>query len=82
VNALLLETLVACQRAGEIREGDPMELGLATAAMVHGLAALVADGHLGAALRDDRAAASRVYERTREVLYRGLHPAGRDGGPV
>jgi AcrR family transcriptional regulator len=81
VNALLLESLVACQRAGELREGDPMELGLATAAMVHGLAALVADGHLGAALRDDRAAAARVYERAREVLYRGLHPAGREGGP-
>jgi AcrR family transcriptional regulator len=77
VNALLLESLVACQRAGEIRDGDPRELGLATAAMVHGLAALVVDGQLGPEIRRDRAAATRLYERAREVLYRGLHPEGR-----
>lgn len=73
VNALLLEALVACQRAGEIREGDPLELGLTTAAMVHGLAALVADGQLGdvAARPED---AREVYRRARAVLFRGLHP--------
>jgi hypothetical protein len=75
VNALLLEALVACQRAGEIREGDPLELGLTTAAMVHGLAALVADGQLGPAA-SDVAAAREIYRRARAVLFSGLQPRG------
>ncbi len=73
VNAMLLEALVSCQRAGEIRDGDPLEIGLTTAAMVHGLAALVADGQLGdlAARPDD---AREVYRRARALLFRGLAP--------
>lgn len=81
VNALLLDSLVACQEAGEIREGDPLELGLATAAMTHGLAALAIEGHLGAALPSDRAAVEALYRRASAVLYRGLHPAGRETLP-
>ena len=73
VNALLLESLVACQRAGAIREGDPMELGLAIAAMTHGLASLVVDGQLGPAA-EDPAAAAALFDRARAVLQRGLHP--------
>jgi AcrR family transcriptional regulator len=78
VNALLREALVACQRAGEIRDGDPLEIGLATAAMVHGLAALVADGQLGGAATD-LDSAREIYRRARAVLFRGLHP-GPEGG--
>ncbi len=74
VSALLLEALVACQRAGEIRQGDPVELGLTTSAMVHGLAALVVDGQLGDAAADPRAALE-IYRRARAVLFAGLHPA-------
>jgi AcrR family transcriptional regulator len=74
VNALLLEALVACQRAGEIREGDPLALGLTTAAMVHGLAALIADGQLGAVAAEP-AAAREIYRRARAVLFEGLRPA-------
>ncbi len=73
VSALLLESLVACQRAGEIREGDPMELGLTIAAMTHGLAALAVDGQLGA-VAEDPAAAAELFDRARAVLFRGLHP--------
>jgi AcrR family transcriptional regulator len=73
VNALLLDALVACQRAGAIREGDPLELGLTTAAMVHGLAALIADGQLGAAVAEP-GAAREIYRRARAVLFQGLRP--------
>jgi AcrR family transcriptional regulator len=73
VNAILLDALVACQRAGQIREGDPLELGLATAAMVHGLAALIADGQLGEAASSVEAA-REIYRRARAVLFAGLRP--------
>ncbi len=82
VNALLLESLVACQQAGAIRDGDPLELGLTTAAMTHGLAALVIEGHLGAILPSDRGAIEELYRRASAVLYRGLHPAGRETLPA
>jgi AcrR family transcriptional regulator len=74
VNALLLDSLVACQRAGQLREGDPMELGLAIASMTHGLAALVTEGHLGAATPVDRPGLAELFRRAGDVLYRGLHP--------
>src|SRR5574341_1948090 len=82
VDALLLESLVACQRAGVIRDGDPLELGLATAAMTHGLAALAIEGHLGPALPSDPAALETLFLRANAVLYRGLHPAGREEPPA
>ena len=81
VNALLLENLVATQRSGAIREGDPLELGLTLGALTHGLAALVIDGHLGPTLHADRAAVETIYRRAHAVLYRGLHPAGRETLP-
>jgi AcrR family transcriptional regulator len=77
VNALLLDALVACQRAGEIRDGDPIEIGLTTAAMVHGLAGLVAEGQLGDAA-SDRGAALEIYRRARAILFEGLRPTRRD----
>ncbi len=73
VNAVLLEALVASQRAGEIRAGDPLEIGLTTSAMVHGLAGLVLDGQLGDAAADVETA-REVYRRARAVLFRGLRP--------
>ncbi|HSM93280.1 MAG TPA: TetR/AcrR family transcriptional regulator [Anaeromyxobacteraceae bacterium] len=82
VNEVLLRSLVACQEAGEIRAGDPLELGLATAAMTHGLAALVNDGHLGPALGTDPEAVAALYQRASGVLYRGLHPPGRENLPT
>lgn len=82
VNALLLESLTGCQRAGILREGDPLELGLATAAMTHGLAALAIEGHLGPALPSDPAAVERLFRGANAVLYRGLHPPGREEPPA
>jgi AcrR family transcriptional regulator len=82
VNALLLANLVATQRAGAIREGDPLELGLTLGALTHGLAALVIDGHLGPTLHADRGAVEAIYRGAHAVLYRGLHPAGRETLPA
>jgi AcrR family transcriptional regulator len=79
VNALLLESLTACQRVGLLRDGDPLELGLTTAAVTHGLAALVVEGHLGASLPSDPAAVEALFRRVNAVLYRGLHPEGGEG---
>jgi AcrR family transcriptional regulator len=76
VNALLLEGLVAAQQAGVIREGDPLELGLAIASLTHGLAAFVIDGHLGR--HPDAAAVEELFHRANAVLFRGLHPSGRE----
>jgi hypothetical protein len=73
VNAVLLDALVASQRAGEIRAGDPLEIGLTTSAMVHGLAGLVLDGQLGDAAADV-ATAREIYRRARAVLFQGLRP--------
>lgn len=73
VNALLLESLVASQRAGHIRDGDPLELGLVIASMTHGLASLVVDGQLGAVAQDP-AAVAELFDRARAILFRGLHP--------
>lgn len=73
VNEVLLQSLVAAQRAGEIRDGNPMEIGLAISAMVHGLAAFTIDGHLGFG-PDDRSRAMDVYDRVRTILFQGLHP--------
>jgi AcrR family transcriptional regulator len=81
VNALLLQSLIACQRSGQLRDGDPMELGLALASMTHGLAALVIEGHLGSATPADRAGVAELFRRAGDVLYRGLHPEPLEAGP-
>src|SRR5512133_1667509 len=81
VNALLLESLVATQRSGAIREGDPLELGLTLAALTHGLAAMVIEGHLGPTIHSDPAAVEAIFRRAQAILYRGLHPAGRETLP-
>jgi AcrR family transcriptional regulator len=44
--ALLVDGIVACQHAGQVRHGDPRQLALAAWSIVHGLAALVVDGQL------------------------------------
>jgi AcrR family transcriptional regulator len=82
VNALLLESLTGCQREGVVREGDPLELGLVTAAVTHGLAALAIEGHLGPALPSDPASVETLYRRAHAVLYRGLHPPGLEEPPA
>ena len=72
VNNLLLESLLACQREGQIRGGDPMELGLAIGSMVHGLAMLILEGQLAGEISKEHALGA--YEHARGVLFRGLHP--------
>jgi AcrR family transcriptional regulator len=43
---LLVESIVACQRAGQLPDGDPMPLVLTCWSAVHGLASLWLDGPL------------------------------------
>ncbi len=43
---LLVEAIRDCQRAGQVRPGDPEELALAAWSATHGLSSLVVDGQL------------------------------------
>ncbi len=43
---LLLDSVVACQESGELKAGDPRELGLAAWSSIHGLASLWVDHQL------------------------------------
>jgi AcrR family transcriptional regulator len=69
--ALLVEGIVACQHAGQIRQGDPGELALAAWSSVHGLAALVVDGQLA-----DRSPLTgpALAEAVTRDLFLGLGP--------
>lgn len=70
---LFLETIVAGQRTGVIREGDPMQIALACWSMVHGLAVLLIEGQLG---RYDRPLEARKLARlVARLLQEGLEKA-------
>jgi hypothetical protein len=42
----LTDIIVAGQRAGELRSGDPLVIGLAGQALVYGLSQMIIDGYL------------------------------------
>lgn len=50
---LFVETVVACQRAGAARTGDPSEIAIEAWAYVHGLISLHLEGLLPQRMRDD-----------------------------
>lgn len=54
--AVLLDAMKACQSAGLLRDDDVQTLALAAWSLVHGLAMLCLDGHLGSANPEDLAA--------------------------
>ncbi len=64
---VLAGAVARCQEAGRVREGDPQALSRAAWALVHGLAMLLIDGHLGAAASTGQ----QAREATR-VLWQGL----------
>lgn len=69
--AVLIESIVACQEAGLLREEDGQVLSLTAWSLVHGLAMLMLDGHLGPGGRTP-AAAEATAERVAGLLWAGL----------
>jgi AcrR family transcriptional regulator len=68
---VMLDELVGCQKAGLVRHGEPMDLGLGAWAMIHGMCALLLDGQLErfAIRREDGPA--RTLDLA-ELLWTGL----------
>ena len=71
--ALLVQAIVDCQAAGQVRSGAPEELAVAAWSIVHGLAALLVDGKL-----KDRAGttaeAERLAHTITDLFMQGLAP--------
>ncbi|MGH7398215.1 MAG: TetR/AcrR family transcriptional regulator [Candidatus Rokuibacteriota bacterium] len=70
---LLVQAIVECQAAGQIRTGAPEDLAVAAWSIVHGLAALLVDGKL-----EDHAAtaadAERLAHTVTDLFMLGLAP--------
>ena len=71
--ALLVQAIMDCQTAGQVRSGDPEELAVAAWSIVHGLAALLVDGKL-----KDRVGSAEEAERlahtVTDLFMLGLKP--------
>lgn len=65
----LLDGVVACQEAGVIRSGDPLELARVAWAQVHGLSALIVDGKIDASSDDE---IERLALFSSQVLFHGM----------
>jgi AcrR family transcriptional regulator len=69
-HAALLATLREAQDAGNLRQGDPMQLALALWSTMHGLAVLLVEGQLG---RFDRIVdAAKMAQLVAKLLFEGL----------
>ncbi|MGW0732079.1 TetR/AcrR family transcriptional regulator [Streptomyces sp. NPDC002851] len=66
IDQALTDVVIAGQEAGELREGDPVALGLAGKAMAYGLAQMIVDGYLPP---DE---AERLAEQSLDALGIGL----------
>ncbi|HEX8701121.1 MAG TPA: TetR/AcrR family transcriptional regulator [Myxococcaceae bacterium] len=75
---LLVQSLAECQKAGEVREGEPMPLALMAWAQVHGLAALLVDGQLQHLEAGGVKAEELAVFQTR-LLFEGLRPMPQNG---
>lgn len=68
--AALLEVIVEGQKTGVLRAGDPMQLALAWASMMHGLSVLPIEGQL---CRYDRPVdAAKLASVVSHLLFEGL----------
>ncbi len=72
---LLREAIVACQREGVVRLGDPRELALSAWSMVHGLAELEASGQVPR-LGLEPIGTQRLAEMVTHTLFVGLARVG------
>lgn len=70
---VLVATLAAAQRAGLVREGDPVELAVAHWSAVHGFASLIVDGRLTGQVQRAGGVAE-LGERLAELLRSGMAP--------
>lgn len=68
--AVLEEAITRCQQTGAAREGDPRVLSQTAWSLVHGLAMLLLDGHLGRS--DCFAGAESLARAATNLLWEGL----------
>jgi AcrR family transcriptional regulator len=69
----LVDVIAACQKAGQLRRGNPERMAIAAWAIVHGMATLIVDGQLDR----ERAATpvqAKLIREVVEVVARGLAP--------
>lgn len=68
---LLMQSIIEGQKAGELREGEPMPLALMAWSLVHGLASLLVDGQLQHKGQEAPKAEDLAVFQTR-LLFEGL----------
>jgi len=74
-HAEMMRLIGTAQASGDVRPGDPMQIGLAIWSTMHGLAVLLIEGQLG---RFDRPIeASRLAQRVADLLFQGLARGSR-----
>jgi AcrR family transcriptional regulator len=75
---LLVQSIIQCQQAGVLREGEPMPLALMAWSQVHGLASLLVDQQLQEALQQGATAEQLAQFQTR-LLIEGLRRPVQNG---
>ncbi|HLM44029.1 MAG TPA: TetR/AcrR family transcriptional regulator [Myxococcaceae bacterium] len=75
---LLVQSIVEGQKAGELREGEPMPLALMSWSLVHGLASLLVDGKLRKVLEGGPQAEELAVFQT-GLLFEGLRRSAQNG---
>lgn len=73
----LLDDITAAQREGKVRAGEPMRIGLAAWAMIHGLAVLLLEGQLER--YPARIDPDMLARAVGDTLYQGLAPGPARG---
>ncbi|HEY0462838.1 MAG TPA: TetR/AcrR family transcriptional regulator [Polyangiaceae bacterium] len=69
-HAAMMQLISAAQATGQVRTGDPLQIGLAIWSTMHGLAVLIVEGQLG---RFDRPAdATKLAKLVADLLFEGL----------
>jgi AcrR family transcriptional regulator len=75
---LLVQSIIEGQKAGELREGEPMPLALMSWSLVHGLASLLVDGQLQNMTAEGPTAEQLAVFQT-GMLFEGLRRNAQNG---
>jgi len=75
---LLVQSIIEGQKAGELREGEPMPLALMSWSLVHGLASLLVDGQLQNMTEGGPTAEQLAVFQT-GMLFQGLRRDAQNG---
>lgn len=75
---LLVQSIIEGQKAGELREGEPMPLALMSWSLVHGLASLLVDGQLQNLTAEGPTAEQLAVFQT-QMLFEGLRRDAQNG---